>query len=61
MPYRATNSLDNLDERALASLVLWIATANVWNRLNVATKQLAGEWAKSEEAREWRKKQVAAG
>src|SRR6266581_8365483 len=49
------------DESALASLVLWIATTNVWNRLNVATKQLAGEWAKSDEAREWRKKQVAAG
>ena len=49
------------DESALASLVLWIATTNVWNRLNVATKQVAGEWAKSDEAREWRKKQVAAG
>ncbi len=48
------------DESALASLVLWIATTNVWNRLNVATKQLAGEWAKSDEAREWRKEQVAA-
>src|SRR5216683_1289221 len=49
------------DESAPASLVLWIATTNVWNRLNVATNQLAGEWAKSDEAREWRKKQVAAG
>ena len=48
------------DESALASLVLWIATTNVWNRLNVATKQVAGEWAKSDEAREWRYKQVAA-
>lgn len=48
------------DESALASLVLWIATTNVWNRLNVATEQVAGEWAKSEEARGWRNKQVAA-
>jgi AhpD family alkylhydroperoxidase len=48
------------DETALASLVLWIAETNVWNRLNVATKQVAGEWTKSDEAREWRKKQVAA-
>ena len=48
------------DESALASLVLWIAMTNVWNRLNVATKQVAGEWAKSDEAREWRNKQVAA-
>ncbi len=49
------------DERALASLVLWVAMTNVWNRLNVTTKQVAGEWVKSDEAREWRKKQVAAG
>ena len=48
------------DERALGSLVLWIATTNVWNRLNVATKQVAGEWAKSDDARELRKQQVAA-
>jgi AhpD family alkylhydroperoxidase len=48
------------DDSALAALVLWIATTNVWNRLNVATEQLAGEWAKSNEAREWRNKQVAA-
>jgi AhpD family alkylhydroperoxidase len=33
------------DERALAALVVSIASINVWNRLNVATKQVAGqEW-----------------
>lgn len=48
------------DEKALASLVLWIATTNVWNRVNVATAQVAGEWAKSDEAREWKKKQQVA-
>src|SRR5262249_10691295 len=48
------------DETALASLLLWIAATNVWNRLNVSTKQVAGEWAKSDEARQWRSKQVAA-
>ncbi|HXJ89119.1 MAG TPA: carboxymuconolactone decarboxylase family protein [Candidatus Binatia bacterium] len=48
------------DESALASLVLRIAMTNVWNRINVATRQVAGEWAKSDEAREWRKKQAAA-
>jgi AhpD family alkylhydroperoxidase len=32
------------DERGLASLVLWIATTNVFNRLNVATRQVAGSW-----------------
>ncbi|WP_257459229.1 carboxymuconolactone decarboxylase family protein [Archangium lipolyticum] len=32
------------DEPALAALVLAIANINVWNRLNVATRQVAGEW-----------------
>ncbi|HEV2898527.1 MAG TPA: carboxymuconolactone decarboxylase family protein [Pseudaminobacter sp.] len=30
------------DERALAALILWIATTNVFNRLNVSTRQVAG-------------------
>ena len=41
------------DEKALAALILSIATINVWNRLNVATAQVAGEWVKSAEARTW--------
>ena len=41
------------DERALAGLVIAIATINVWNRLNAATRQVAGEWMKSPEARAW--------
>ena len=32
------------DERALASLILWIATTNVFNRLNVTTRQVAADW-----------------
>ena len=32
------------DEPALAALVLSIATTNVFNRLNVATRQEAGSW-----------------
>ena len=32
------------DEPALAALVIAIATVNVWNRLNVTTRQVAGEW-----------------
>ncbi len=32
------------DERGLATLVLSIAMTNVWNRLNVATRQVAGGW-----------------
>ena len=41
------------DEPALAGLLLSIALINVWNRLNVATKQIAGEWLKSQAAAAW--------
>jgi hypothetical protein len=34
-------------------VLLAIATINVWNRLNVTTRQIAGEWMKSAEARKW--------
>jgi AhpD family alkylhydroperoxidase len=32
------------DERGLAAVILMIATTNVFNRLNVPTKQVAGSW-----------------
>jgi AhpD family alkylhydroperoxidase len=32
------------DDRTLAALVIAIANINVWNRLNVATRQVTGEW-----------------
>ncbi|MGN6360166.1 MAG: carboxymuconolactone decarboxylase family protein [Thermomicrobiales bacterium] len=32
------------DERALAALLLSIATTNIYNRLNVSTRQEAGNW-----------------
>jgi AhpD family alkylhydroperoxidase len=32
------------DERELATLVISIAQSNVWNRINVATRQPAGAW-----------------
>jgi AhpD family alkylhydroperoxidase len=32
------------DERGLAALILMIATTNVFNRLNVPTRQVAGSW-----------------
>ena len=48
------------DEAGLAALVLAIATINVWNRLNVATRQIAGEWAKSTDAKKWAKQTSAA-
>lgn len=47
------------NESELAALVLMIAITNVWNRLNVATRQVAGEWAKSAEAQKWVKEAAA--
>jgi AhpD family alkylhydroperoxidase len=32
------------DEQQLAGLVLAIANVNTWNRINVATRQIAGAW-----------------
>ncbi|MBY5571298.1 carboxymuconolactone decarboxylase family protein [Rhizobium leguminosarum] len=32
------------DGKSLAALVIAIANINVWNRLNVATRQIAGAW-----------------
>lgn len=32
------------DEAQLGALVLSIASINAWNRLNVATRQVTGEW-----------------
>jgi AhpD family alkylhydroperoxidase len=32
------------DEKGLSAVLLMIATTNVYNRLNVATKQVAGSW-----------------
>ena len=32
------------DEAQLAALVLAIASINAWNRLNVATRQISGDW-----------------
>jgi hypothetical protein len=43
----------HFDEQALAGLVLAIANQNLWNRLNVATRQVAGAW-KPDAAGEWK-------
>jgi AhpD family alkylhydroperoxidase len=32
------------EEPALGALLIQIATINAWNRLNVATRQMSGEW-----------------
>ena len=35
---------EHFDEEQLGALVLDIATINLWNRLNVATRQVVGAW-----------------
>jgi AhpD family alkylhydroperoxidase len=34
----------HFNEAALGGLVMSIAVANLWNRLNVATRQVSGDW-----------------
>jgi AhpD family alkylhydroperoxidase len=43
----------HFSERELAALTLSIALTNLWNRLNLTTRQVAGEWVKSAAATEW--------
>ena len=50
----------HFNDAQLAALVLNISMTNVWNRLNVSTRQIAGEWAKSPEAKKWVEKGHAA-
>ena len=47
------NAAEHYDERALSALLLCIAVTNVFNRINVATRQVAGEWLKSADASTW--------
>ena len=37
---------------SLAALTLSIALTNLWNRLNITTRQVAGEWVKSAAVKE---------
>jgi len=50
----------HFDEMALSALLLCITTTNMWNRLNVATKQVAGAWMKVPQAREIVERALAA-
>jgi AhpD family alkylhydroperoxidase len=43
----------HFNEQELGNLVLSIALINVWNRLNVATRQVAGEWINSPQGQAW--------
>lgn len=49
----------HFDEKGLAALLLNISLINVWNRLNVSTRQVAGEWLKSADAKKWVETAVA--
>jgi AhpD family alkylhydroperoxidase len=40
-------AVQHYDEPALAALVLSIATVNLWNRLNIATRQVAGSFPRN--------------
>jgi AhpD family alkylhydroperoxidase len=35
------------NQSELSGLVMWIAITNMFNRINVTTRQIAGEWSKS--------------
>jgi AhpD family alkylhydroperoxidase len=48
------------DETQLSALLLSIAAINVWNRLNVPTRQVAGEWMDSAEGKKFLEKEAAA-
>jgi len=50
----------HFSERELAALTLSIGLTNVWNRLNIITRQVAGEWLKSSAAKEWMENQAVA-
>jgi len=50
----------HFDEKQLSALLLSITTTNMWNRLNVATKQVAGAWMKLPQAREIVERALAA-
>jgi hypothetical protein len=44
----------------LSVLLLAIAAINVWNRLNVPTRQVAGEWMDSAGGKKWLEKEAVA-
>ncbi len=41
------------DEKALAALIIAISAINVWNRFNVSTRQVAGQWVETAAKGEW--------
>ncbi|HEV2498396.1 MAG TPA: carboxymuconolactone decarboxylase family protein [Terriglobia bacterium] len=48
-----SEATQHYNEQQISALIIRIALINVWNRLNVPTRQVAGEWMKSAEAKKW--------
>lgn len=48
------------NEQQLAALVISIGVINLFNHVNATTRQIAGDWAKSAEAKEWMEKNAVA-
>jgi AhpD family alkylhydroperoxidase len=48
------------DETQLSALLLAIASINVWNRLNVPTRQVAGEWLDSADGKKHLEREAVA-
>jgi len=44
-------------EKELVVITVHIALTNLWNRINVSSRQVVGEWIKSAEAKKWQKEQ----
>lgn len=40
-----TEAARHYDERGLSALLIAVSAVNVWNRLNAATRQVAGAWS----------------
>lgn len=55
------NAAARFSERELAALTLSIALTNTWNRLNITTRQIAGEWVKSVIGKDWKEQHAMAG
>ena len=44
----------HFDEKQLATIILSIALTNFWNRINATIRQVAGEFPKAGDAKEWK-------
>lgn len=50
----------HFSEPEMAALTLSIGLTNLWNRLNLVTRQVAGEWLKSAAAAKWTEEHAVA-